>query len=157
MIEPRSVHRVEHLVSDISIAVDHIRALCQEFTDQSAEMLSALDKPPPALIAKRNAISAAVAGGHGADQLKAPQRLPLAVTLPQERLNELRILAIAQCLRIQGEIHVQGADMRHVRMVEQQPGNGAADDGELAPVAPQDLPDLHQNRSDGSGGAVVVV
>ena len=55
MIEPRSVHRVEHLVSDISIAVDHIRALCQEFTHQSAEMLSALDTLPPELLAKRNA------------------------------------------------------------------------------------------------------
>ena len=62
MIEPRSVHRVEHLVSDISIAVDHIRALCQEFTHQSAEMLSGHDKHPPELIAKRNAISSAWAG-----------------------------------------------------------------------------------------------
>ena len=62
MIEPRSVHRVDHLVSDISIAVDHIRALCQEFTHQSAEMLSGLDKHPSELIAKRNAISSAWAG-----------------------------------------------------------------------------------------------
>ena len=62
MIEPRSVHSIEHLVSNISIALEHIRALSGEFTHQSAEMLSALDKPPPVLIAKRNAISSAWAG-----------------------------------------------------------------------------------------------
>ena len=102
-------------------------------------------------------IGTAVAGGHGAFQLKASQRLALTVALPQERVDELRILAIAERVRIQGEIHVQGTDMRHVRLVEQQPGNGAADHRELSPVAPQDLPDLHQNRFDSYRGAVVVV
>ena len=77
MTEPRSLHRVavasqtpraisndsiDGLICDITITLTHIRALCQEFTHQSAEMLSALDTLPPELLAKRNAISSAWAG-----------------------------------------------------------------------------------------------
>ena len=51
-------------------------------------------------------VGTAVAGGHGTFQLKASQRLALTVALPQERVDKLRIFAIAERVRIQGEIHV---------------------------------------------------
>ena len=74
MTEPRSLHRVagasqtpsaisndsiDGLISDIAIALTHIKDLSDEFTHQSAEMLSSLDQPSPELSAKRNVISAA--------------------------------------------------------------------------------------------------
>ena len=52
----------DDLISDITIALTHIMALSEEFTHQSAEMLSTLDTPPPQLSAKRDVISAAWAG-----------------------------------------------------------------------------------------------
>ena len=63
-------------------------------------------------------VGAAVAGGHGAHKLKAGPILSPVVTLPQERLDKLRVFAIAQGLRIETEIHVQGSDMRHVGFVQ---------------------------------------
>ena len=62
MIEARSLHRVEHLVSDIASALEHIRALSGEYTHESAEMLSALDTLAPELRARRDVMSAAWAG-----------------------------------------------------------------------------------------------
>ena len=74
MTEPQSLHRVavasqtpsaisndtiDGLISDIAIALTHIKDLSNEFTHQAAEMLSALDQPSPELSAKRDAISAA--------------------------------------------------------------------------------------------------
>ena len=74
MTEPQSLHRVavasqtptaisndsiDDLISDITITLTHIKDLANEFTHQSAEMLSALDQPSPELSAKRDAISAA--------------------------------------------------------------------------------------------------
>ena len=74
MTEPPSVHRmatasptpstisndsIDGLISDITIALTHIKDLSDEFTHQSAEMLSTLDKLPPELSAKRDVISAA--------------------------------------------------------------------------------------------------
>ena len=74
MTEPRSLHRVavasqtptaisndsiDGLICDITITLTHIKDLSNEFTHQSAEMLSALDQPSPELSAKRDAISAA--------------------------------------------------------------------------------------------------
>ena len=64
MTEPRSLHRMpgasptpsassnhsfDDLISDITSALTHIMALSEEFTHQSAEMLSALDTLPPEL------------------------------------------------------------------------------------------------------------
>ena len=50
---------IEGLISDIAIALGHIKELSEEFTHQAAEMLSVLDKPPPQLSAKRDVMSAA--------------------------------------------------------------------------------------------------
>ena len=49
----------DDLISDITIASMHIKDLSDEFAHQSAEMLFALEKPPPELRAKRDVISAA--------------------------------------------------------------------------------------------------
>ena len=98
-------------------------------------------------------VGSAVARRHGAHKLKAGQMLPLVVALLQERLDKLRVLAIAQGFRIQTQIHVQGSDMWHIGFAQQQPGNGATDHGELALVASEDLTDLDQHRSDHDRGA----
>ena len=134
-----------------------VRTLHREVGDQRGRILRDGDVLRSEEVDDDVDIGTAVAGGHGAYELKAPQTLPLSVALLQERFDELRIFAIAQRLRVQGKIDIQSADVRHVRLVEQQPGDGAADDGKLSPVVPQDLPDLHQNRSDGNRRAVVVV
>ena len=102
-------------------------------------------------------IGSFVASGHGAHKLKAAQMLPLVVALLQKRLDKLHVLAIPQGFRIQTQIHVQGSDMRHVGLAQQQPGNGATDHGELALVASEDLADLDQHRFDRGRRAVVVV
>ena len=102
-------------------------------------------------------VGTAVAGGYGAHKLKGAPVLALAVTLPQEGVDKLRIFAVAQGLGIETEIHVQGSDMRHVRFVQQQPGDGATDHNELAPVAAEDLPDFDQHRPGGDRDAVVVI
>ena len=74
MTDPRSLHRVagasqtpsaisndtiDGLISDIAIALTHIKDLSDDYTHQSAEMLSSLDQPSPELSAERNVISAA--------------------------------------------------------------------------------------------------
>ena len=88
MIEPRSVHRVEHLVSDIAIGLEYIRALSGEFTHQTEEMLYALDTLPPELIAKRNAISSAWAGVRALAERAQRQISELEPFINQARRDE---------------------------------------------------------------------
>ena len=57
-----SNHSFDDLISDITSELTHIMALSEEYTHQSAEMLSALDTLPPELRAKRDVICAAWAG-----------------------------------------------------------------------------------------------
>ena len=54
-------------------------------------------------------------------------------------------------------IHVERADVRHILVGQQQPGDRAADDGELALEAAKDLADLDQHGLHGRGCAVVVL
>ena len=112
-----------------------VSALNREIGDQGRHVLGDRRVPRHQKIDDHIDIGTAVAGGDGTHELKAATVLPLAVTLPQEGIHEPRVVAVAQGLRIQGEIHVQGSDMRHVGTGQQQPGNGAADHGEPFPVA----------------------
>ena len=57
-----SNHSFDDLISDITSELTHIMALSEEYTHQSAEMLSALDTLPPELRAKRDVNCAAWAG-----------------------------------------------------------------------------------------------
>lgn len=67
------------------------------------------------------------------------------------------VFAIAEGVGVEAEIDIEGPDMRHVRVVQQQPGDGAANDGELAPIAAENLPYLEKGGFDCRGRAVVVV
>ena len=95
MTEPPSQHRMpgasptpsansndsfDGLISDITSALTDIMALSEEFTHQSAEMLSTLDTLPPELRAKRDVICAAWAGAgalaeHAARRASTLERL----------------------------------------------------------------------------------
>lgn len=57
---------------------------------------------------------AVVHGRHLPHQLKAPERPALFVAMLSQCIDQRRILAVAQCLGIQSEIDVHGADMRHI-------------------------------------------
>ena len=64
-------------------------------------------------------------------------------------------LGEAESVRVkfaQREIDVEGSDVDHVVGLEQQPGHGAADNGELAFIAAEDLADLYEGLAD-CGGA----
>jgi len=67
------------------------------------------------------------------------------------------VFAIAQCLGIQPYIHIDRADMWHVLVFQQEPRDRAADNGELALEAAQDLPYFNKHCLDGRCGAVVVL
>ena len=103
MTEPRSPHRMpgasptpsaisndsfDGLISDITIALTHIKDLSDEFTHQSAEMLSALDKPPPELRAKRDVISAAWAGAGALAERAGRRASTLEQLIGQDRHGE---------------------------------------------------------------------
>ena len=88
MIESRSVHRVEDLVSEIAIGVEYILATSGEFTHQTEGMLSALDTLPPELIAKRNAISSAWAGVNALAERVQRQISELEPFINQARRDE---------------------------------------------------------------------
>jgi hypothetical protein len=64
-------------------------------------------------------------------QLKAPQTFPLFIAVIYQEGDQAGVLSVSKCFCVQPEINVEGANMRHVLIVQQQPGNGAADDGEL--------------------------
>ena len=103
MTEPRSLHRVagasqtpsaiandsiDGLISDIAIALTHIKDLSNEFTHQSAEMLSALDQPSPELSAKRDVISAAWAAAGALAERAQWQASKLEQLIGQDRRGE---------------------------------------------------------------------
>ena len=103
MTEPRSLHRVagasqtpsaiandsiDGLISDIAIALTHIKDLSNEFTHQSAEMLSALDQPSPELSAKRDVICAAWASAGALAERAQWQASELEQLIGQARRGE---------------------------------------------------------------------
>ena len=103
MTEPRSLHRMpgaspttsassndsfDDLISDITSALTHIMALSEEFTHQSAEMLSALDTLPPGLGAKRDVICAAWAGAGALAERAARRAATLDRLIGQARRGE---------------------------------------------------------------------
>ena len=92
-----------------------------------------------------------------ANQLEAPQSLTLGVAVALESADQGGVLALAKRFGIQSHIHIEGADMRHVFVGQQQPGNRPADDGELAFEAAKNLADFNQHRLHRCAGAVVVV
>ena len=49
------------------------------------------------------------------------------------------------CLGVKSEININRAYMAHVVIVEQQRGNSAAYDGELAPETAKNLADFNEN------------
>ena len=55
-----------------------------------------------------------VASGNAPYELKTAQVCPLTIALPQKRVDELRVLAIAQGFGIQAQIHISGPDMAHI-------------------------------------------
>ncbi len=73
-----------------------------------------------------------------------------------KRADQGRVLAVAERFRVQTDVHVERADMRHVLVGQQQPRNRAADDGELALEATEDLADLDQHGFDCRSRPVVV-
>ena len=85
-----------------------------------------------------------VPSGDDAHELKAPQIVPLMVVVFLEGFDKLNVFAVAQCGRIEAEVDVSGADMEHVGVAQQQPGNGAADDRKFAFEATEDLADLDE-------------
>jgi hypothetical protein len=101
---------------------------------------------------KRNA-----AARHLTHQLKSPEFPPLLVAVAHQGLDKRRIFAVAQGFRVEAEIDIDRADMGHVLIPQQQPRHRAADHGELALKAAEDLTDLHENRLHRGGCPVVVV
>ena len=95
--------------------------------------------------------------GHGSHELEAPEVASLAVAVFAERVDKIHVFAVAQGGGIETEVYVGGADVRHVGFGEQQPGHGAADDGEFASEAAQDLADLNQHGLDGPRRTIIVV
>lgn len=92
------------------------------------------------------------------DKLKAPKLLALGIAVTQQSIGQGDVFPIAQGLGIQAEVHVEGANVRHVFVVpQQQPRNGASHNGELPFEAPEDLADFDQHCFYGRGSAIVVV
>src|ERR1700693_4861165 len=95
--------------------------------------------------------------GNLADKLEASKLFSLLIAMPSQSIDEHGIFTVAKCLGIKTKINVEGAYMRHIFIVQQQPRDGAANHGELSSEAPQDLPDLDQHALDGARCAIVVV
>ncbi len=89
--------------------------------------------------------------------MEAATVFALLVAGAHQRLDQQGIFAIAQGFCVKAEVDVEGAHVGRVRVVEQQPRHSAADDGELALVAAEDLADLQQDLFDGRSRAVIVV
>ncbi len=102
-------------------------------------------------------ISTPALEGNPAHELKAAQFLPLFIAMTTQRVDERGVLAVAQCFGIQADIDVERADVRHLLVAEQQPGNGPTHDGELALEGTKNLAHLDQHGLNGRGCAVVVV
>jgi hypothetical protein len=89
--------------------------------------------------------------------LEAPKSLALGIAMALKRADQGCVLAVAERFGVQADIHVERADMRHVLVGQQQPGNRATDDGELALEAAKDLADLDQHRFHCGSRPVVVL
>ena len=99
----------------------------------------------------------AVARPNRAGELESAQVGPLPIALTLEQLDKPRVLAVAEGFGMQRQIDIGGADVRHFGLAQEQPGDGAADDGELALEAAEDLADLDEDALDRRCGAVIVV
>ena len=97
-----------------------------------------------------------ISRGNLANQLEAPKPLALGVSMALKRADQGCVLAVAERFRVQADVHVERADMRHVLVGQQQPRNRAADDGELALETAEYLTDLNQHGFDCRGRPVVV-
>ena len=95
--------------------------------------------------------------GYGAHELEAPQIFPLKVAVFLESFDEPGVFAVVQGGRVEAEVHVCGADVRHLGFAQQQPGNRAADDRKLAFEAAEDLADLDEYGLDRRCRPVIVV
>ena len=99
----------------------------------------------------------AVARLNRAGELESAQVGSLPIALTPEQLDKPRVLAVAEGFGMQRQIDIGGADVRHFRFAQEQPGYGAADDRELALEAAEDLADLDEDALDRRCGAIIVV
>jgi hypothetical protein len=90
-------------------------------------------------------------------QLESPEFLALCIPLAQQRFDQVRVLTIAQRFGIQTQVHIQGADVGHVFIAQQQPWHGAAYDGKTSLEASKDLSDFDKDGFDCRRCAVVVL
>jgi hypothetical protein len=67
-------------------------------------------------------------------QLKAPKTFSLFVAVSYQEDDWCGVLSIAEYFHLRAAIDFGGAGMRHVLIVHQQSGNGAARDGELRTI-----------------------
>ena len=102
-------------------------------------------------------VGAVILGGHRANELEGPQAVPLMVAMFLKGIDKSDVLAVAQRGRVKVEVDISRADMRHVSVAQQQPGNGAADNRKLALEAAEYLTDLDEHGSDRCCRPIVVV
>ena len=98
-----------------------------------------------------------VSRGYGANELEAAEIVALSVAMSQEGFDKSNVFVVGEGGRVENEVHIDCADMGHVSLIEEQPGDGAADNRELASEAAEDLPDLDQHGLGRRGGPIGVV
>jgi hypothetical protein len=72
-----------------------------------------------------------VARRNAANQLEFPKILALFVIVLHQGFGKTRVLAIAECLGVKTEIHIESSNMRHLVIVQQRPRYCASDDCEF--------------------------
>ena len=82
----------------------------------------------------------------GPDHSKVSKLLTGLVTLVSQCIDQPRILLVfSERLGIEAEVNIGGADVAHLALFKEQPGDRTADHRKLATVASQGLADFHQD------------
>jgi hypothetical protein len=91
-------------------------------------------------------------------ELKLLELGALAVSVLHQAFDKILVFVLVlKGVRVERDVDIERANMGHVLVFEKKPRNGAADDSELAFVAPEDLAHFNEDRFNRRRGAFIVV
>ena len=80
--------------------------------------------------------------GNLANELESPQFSSLFVPITHQCFNQRRVLAITESLCVQAQIDIEGSNVLHIVVRQQEPRHRATDHCKLAFEGTKDLTDL---------------